>query len=45
MEDFITELRLALADYFCGTFTQGNGTIIAKLNDGRTVSIRVEEKS
>lgn len=44
MEEFITELLLALDDYFCGTFSEENGRIVAKLNDGKTFSIRVEKE-
>lgn len=42
MEEFLAELRLALADYFCGSFTEEDGKIIATLIDGQTFSIRVE---
>ena len=44
MDKILTELRLALEDYFCGKFTEQDNAIVAELNDGHTFVIRVEEK-
>lgn len=43
MNEFITELRLALEDYFCGKFVEKDGKIIAQLDDGHKFTIKVEE--
>ena len=42
MDDFLKELLLALEDYFCGTFTERDGAIIARLNDGYKFEISVK---
>ena len=43
MENFLTELRLALEDYFCGKFTEEDGKIIAELDGGHKFTIKVEK--
>lgn len=35
MKDFLKELRLALEDYFCGTFTETEEGIQVELKDGK----------
>ena len=43
MKDFLLELRLAIADYFCGEVTEQDGKIALTFENGQTFLISVEE--